>query len=157
MRVSIANRRKQLAQAIWLRARIEDHLAANAPLIVLGDLNDGPGLDEYEHLFGRSSVEIIMDDDLRDPHARQAMLPGPAAYPTSARFARPDQGRFLHALLDYIMVSPDLMRCDPRWRIWHPFEDAGVFADAPLREALLTASDHFPVTLDFDPSRLRGS
>lgn len=157
MRISIANRRKQLAQAIWLRARIESHLSANDPLIVLGDLNDGPGLDEYEHLFGRSSVEIVMGDDLHDPHARQAMRPGPAVSPTSARFARPDQGRILHALLDYMMVSPDLMRCDPEWRIWHPFEDALVFADAPLREALLTASDHFPVTLDFDPHGLGGS
>lgn len=60
MRLSIANRRKQLAQAIWLRTRIEEHLVAGDPMIVMGDLNDGPGLDEYEHLFGRSSVEIIL-------------------------------------------------------------------------------------------------
>ena len=62
MRLSIANRRKQLAQAIWLRARVAEHLELGDPLIVMGDLNDGPGLDEYEHLFGRSSVEIILGD-----------------------------------------------------------------------------------------------
>ena len=62
MRMAIANRRKQQAQAVWLRRRIEDHLRAGDPLIVLGDLNDGPGLDEYEHLFGRSSVEIMMGE-----------------------------------------------------------------------------------------------
>jgi len=43
MRRSIANRRKQLAQAIWLRGRVDTHLAEGTPLIVLGDLNDGPG------------------------------------------------------------------------------------------------------------------
>ena len=73
MRFSIANRRKQLAQAVWLRARIEAHLKADDALIVLGDLNDGPGLDEYENLFGRSSVEIILGETgcpcLYDPHA----------------------------------------------------------------------------------------
>ena len=60
LRISIANRRKQLAQAIWLRRRIAAHLDQGTPLVVMGDLNDGPGLDEYEHLFGRSSVEIIL-------------------------------------------------------------------------------------------------
>ncbi|HKK98357.1 MAG TPA: endonuclease/exonuclease/phosphatase family protein, partial [Marivita sp.] len=76
MRLSIANRRKQLAQAIWLRARVQEHLEAGDPIMVMGDLNDGPGLDEYEHLFGRSSVEIVLGDDdsaLFDPHASQAL------------------------------------------------------------------------------------
>ncbi|MCE8469933.1 endonuclease, partial [Rhodovulum sulfidophilum] len=58
IRISIQNRRKQLAQCIWLRQRIETHLDAGEALIVLGDFNDGPGLDEYEKLFGRSGVEI---------------------------------------------------------------------------------------------------
>ena len=35
-------------------------LDIGAEVIVLGDLNDGPGLDVYEELFARSSVEIIM-------------------------------------------------------------------------------------------------
>jgi hypothetical protein len=46
------------------------------------------------------------------------------------------------------MISPGLMGLSPRWRIWHPFDDAACFADTALREALLAASDHFPVTLD---------
>ncbi|NHX27717.1 endonuclease, partial [Escherichia coli] len=47
MRVSIQNRRKQLAQCIWLRQRVEAHLRQGDPMIVLGDFNDGPGLDGY--------------------------------------------------------------------------------------------------------------
>ena len=77
MRLSIANRRKQLAQAIWLRQRIAAHLAEGTPLMLMGDLNDGPGLDEFEHLFGRSSVEILMglpgELQIFDPNARRAL------------------------------------------------------------------------------------
>ncbi|GGB95704.1 endonuclease [Marivita lacus] len=153
MRLSISNRRKQLAQAIWLRARVSEHLSAGDPLIVLGDLNDGPGLDEYENLFGRSSVEIILGDgeaELYDPHASKALLRRIGAQPTTARFYIPKDDRYLQALLDYIMVSPDLRAKARRWRVWHPFDDPVCWNTPELREALLTASDHFPVTLDLD-------
>jgi endonuclease/exonuclease/phosphatase family protein len=153
MRISIANRRKQLAQAIWLRARIDAHLAEGTPLMVMGDLNDGPGLDEYENLFGRSSVEIVLGsgkDALFDPHARQALQRRLGAMPTSARFWIRTEERFLQALLDYIMLSPDLAAMSPRWRIWHPLDDPECWSVAGLRDALVAASDHFPVSLDID-------
>ena len=61
-----------------------------------------------------------------------------------------NEPRFLQALLDYIMISPDLMTKNPTWRIWHPFDDKHCWTLPELREALLTASDHFPLTLDID-------
>ncbi|KMK67677.1 endonuclease/exonuclease/phosphatase family protein [Puniceibacterium sp. IMCC21224] len=151
MRFSIANRRKQLAQAVWLRARVAEHLNRGDSLILLGDLNDGPGLDEYEHLFGRSSVEIILGAEpprLYDPHAAQALTRRIGDQPTSARFYIRPEHRYLQALLDYAMVSPDLRPKAQRWRIWHPFEDAECWETPELRDALLCASDHFPLTLD---------
>jgi len=154
MRISIANRRKQLAQCIWLRARIAAHLADAEPLIVLGDLNDGPGLDEYEKLFGRSGVEIVMgvgedrEAQLYDPHAARALQRRMAAQPATARFYLSQEKRYLSALLDYVMVSPNLRAKAADWRIWHPFDDPDCWQDAELRQALLHASDHFPVSLD---------
>ena len=156
MRMAIANRRKQQAQAVWLRRRIEEHLRAGDPLIVLGDLNDGPGLDEYEHLFGRSSVEIVMGDGadsalrLTDPHARRALTRRIGAMNTTARFYLSDEKRYLQALLDYVMVSPDLAAMRPAWRIWHPFDDPGCWKVPELRAALISASDHFPVSMDIE-------
>lgn len=150
MRISIANRRKQLAQAIWLRRRISWHLEEGHDLLVMGDLNDGPGLDQYEALFGRSSVEIVMGDDLYDPHAHRQHQPRPSGLPNSARFFDRTSKRYFGALLDYAMISNGLRALRPQWRIWHPFEDAEIFGDTALREALLTASDHFPVSLDLD-------
>ena len=153
MRLSIANRRKQLAQAIWLRARINDHLRAGESLVVMGDLNDGPGLDEYENLFGRSSVEILLKDGgapLYDPHAALALQRRLGAQPKTARFYLNGERRYLQALLDYILISADLREAAPDWRIWHPFDDPVCWNTPELRQALLTASDHFPVTLDLD-------
>jgi len=154
LRISIANRRKQLAQCIWLRQRVDADLAAHEPVIVMGDFNDGPGLDEYEKLFGRSGVEIVLGEDghvpLFDPHAQLALSRRAGAMPTTARFYVGEQKRYLSALLDYIMVSPDLRARSPKWRIWHPFDDPVCYRTPELREALLTASDHFPVTLDID-------
>lgn len=152
-RISIENRRKQLAECLWLRARIDRQLEAEDRLIVLGDFNDGPGLDEYEKLFGHSGVEIVMGlrpDQVRmtDPHAEMALTQPIGLHPTTARFWLQPKKRFFEALLDFIMVSPDLAATKPEWRIWHPFDDPAVTAVPELADALLSASDHFPVTMD---------
>ncbi|EDZ46194.1 endonuclease/exonuclease/phosphatase family protein [Leisingera daeponensis] len=146
--LTIANQRKQLAQARWLHLRVADHVAAGEHVIVLGDLNDGPGADGYEKDFGQSSIEIVLGDLLNDPHAQSLLQPRATSLPSTSRFYNPDTKRYFPALLDYVMISHSLMRFDPQWRIWHPFEDAECYADEELREALLNASDHFPVTLD---------
>jgi hypothetical protein len=153
-RLAIENRRKQLAQCIWLRERVLEHLKAGDSLLVMGDFNDGPGLDEYEKLFGRSGVEIVLGWDaphaerLFDPHARVAFGKKLAAAPSTARFYLDEERQYFSALLDYIMVSPDLRARAPVWRIWHPFDDPGCYRVPELRDALLAASDHFPVTVD---------
>ncbi|MCP5072042.1 MAG: endonuclease [Rhodobacteraceae bacterium] len=157
VQISIANRRKQLAQSIWVRQRVDDHLAEGDNLIVLGDFNDGPGLDEYEKLFGHSGIEIVLGvnkrtaDMLHDPHAKAAMAPRPGAVPTTARFYNHKSKTYLNALLDYVMLSDGLFqRAAPSWKIWHPFNDPECFKAKGLCDALLTASDHFPVTVDLD-------
>ncbi len=155
-RLAIENRRKQLAQCIWLRARVLEHLNAGDSVIVAGDFNDGPGLDEFEKLFGRSGVEIVLGWDeaketrLFDPHARLAISKKLGVQPATARFYLPERGQYFQALLDYIMVSPDLRAKAPKWRIWHPFDDPSCFRAPELCQALLAASDHYPVTIDID-------
>lgn len=152
MRISIANRRKQLAQCVWLRKRVEAHLDQGDDLIVMGDFNDGPGLDEYEKLFGRSGVEIVLgegaDNPLFDPHAQAALSRRIGASPVTARFRLRREGRYLSVLLDYIMVSDGVRKLHPEWTILHPFDHAACFDNKDLCTALLTASDHFPVVLD---------
>ena len=66
---------------------------------------------------------------------------------STSRFFLRDERRYLNALLDYIMVSPALKARNPNWHIWHPFDDRDCWDNPLIRDALLTASDHFPVTL----------
>ncbi|MDN5786050.1 endonuclease/exonuclease/phosphatase family protein [Pseudorhodobacter sp.] len=153
-RIAIDNRRKQLAQCLWLRARVEEHLSAGDALLVMGDFNDGPGLDTYEKLFGKSGVEIVMategpaDRQMTDPHAQMVLSRKVGAAPTSSRFYDRIHRRYFGALLDFILVSPDLAALAPHWRIWHPMDDPLCWKTPALRDALMTASDHFPVTID---------
>ena len=153
-RIAIENRRKQLAECLWLRARIDRQLAAGDSLIVMGDFNDGPGLDEYEKLFGHSGIEVVLgltappETRLHDPHAAMTLGHATGLHASTARFWLAPKQRYFEALLDFIMVSPDLVARAPDWRIWHPFDDPRITAVPELAEALLTASDHFPVTLD---------
>lgn len=152
--LALENRRKQVGQCLWLRARVERHLAAGDDLIVMGDFNDGPGLDEYEVLFGKSGVEIVIAPDapphmrLCDPHAAMALCGRMGLAATTARFWLAPKKRYFEALLDFIMLSPRLAARGPDWRIWHPWNDPACLAAPELHEALLQASDHFPVTLD---------
>ena len=154
VRISIENRRKQLAQSLWLRRRVEHHLEAGEDVIVMGDFNDGPGLDAYEKLFGHSSVEVVLGTDvppkmgLFDPHAAARLDLRDTWSPSTARFYLHHQKRYLNALLDFIMVSKGLHDLGPVWKIWHPFDDPDCFEAKKLCAALLDASDHFPVTLD---------
>ena len=154
MRISLMNRRKQLAQCAWLRARIDEHLAAGDDIIALGDFNDGPGQDKYERVFGRSGVEIVMGDVDRpdmllvNPYTRRRTTPY-GERPSTARFYNREKGGFLNALIDFVMLSPAIAaKTSPSWRIWHPFDDEACFEDAHIRQALLDASDHFPVSVD---------
>ena len=153
-KLALENRRKQMAQCLWLRGRVAAHLAAGDDLVVMGDFNDGPGLDAFEAQFGTSGVEIVLrpdappDQRLFDPHAAMALTARLGLSPTTARFWAAPQQRYFEALLDFIMVSPGLAARNPVWRIWHPWNDPACLATPELHEALLQASDHFPVTID---------
>lgn len=148
-RIAIENRVKQYAQAAWLRDRLTAHIEAGDPVVALGDFNDGPGYDPFERASGRSSVELVMGAGV--PPALRMVNPvaveGNGA--ATALFQNEANGGPVDALIDFIMLSPDLAASTrPAWRIWHPGKDPECAGDVGLRAALLDASDHFPVTVD---------
>ena len=59
--------------------------------------------------------------------------------PTSARFYLAPKKRFFEALLDFVMVTPDLAAKNPDWRIWHPFNEPHVTAIPELRGGSLAS------------------
>ena len=152
-RESRRNRLKLYAECAWIRRRVEDWLDAGKQFVVMGDINDGPGMDLYEMRYGRSAVEVIMGD-LFQP---QRVLRNYAGRPKWTRYGwEPASARFkdritespVNVLIDHILASPNLpVTGQPPCRIWNPYQDDDL---RDQRDHFRTASDHFPVTLDLD-------
>lgn len=143
IRIGFENRHKQIAQAKWLRARAK-HI--RGPLIIAGDFNDGPGYDDFERAIGESSVDILSEAGLvYDP----ALFGGERL--STARFASREDQSFREVLLDFIFVNSRARPLAEAWKIWHPLHDPWLSGHPKWRDALLRASDHFPVSLDLRP------
>ena len=152
-RESRRNRLKLYAECEWIRRRVDEWLDKNRHVIVMGDFNDGPGMDLYELKYGRSAVEIVMGELFQPDRILRnyAGKPKWTSYgwkPASARFKDRMTEDYVNVLIDHILVSPGLpVVSNSPHKIWNPYEndDAKTF-----RSDLLKASDHFPVTLDLD-------
>jgi len=152
---SLSNRRKLIAQCHWVRKRVEELIAADKNVMVMGDFNDGPGLDFYERQFGRSAVEITMGDMgnvdtlLRNPFTRAKWNKNKGWSPATASFFQFESRKTFNVLLDFIMVSPNILEENfVKWIIWNPNENRDDITNVTLKTALQKASDHFPVTFD---------
>ncbi len=150
-RESERNRRKLFAECSWIRKRVEEWLKQGRKVVVMGDLNDGPGMDFYEYRFGRSAVEIVMGDIFRPDtllsnHIGRPKWTSKGWSPYSARFKDRFTGSNVNVLIDHILSSTNLAVADEHpLRIWNPYEEE---AAKPLKQALTKASDHFPITLE---------
>lgn len=144
-------RRKHLGQCIWLRARIAEHFAAGDDVVVLGDFNDGPGLDQFEAEIGRSGLDLVLGSEAPDG---QTLATPIGDMPPTTRFWRREEKAYGEALIDYVMLSEDLAaRAGPQWTVWHPEREPRVAQDADLKAAVETASDHYPVSVELRLAR----
>lgn len=152
-RTSEKNRRKLFAECFSIRKRVDEWLAKERPVMVMGDINDGPGFDHYESKFGRSAVELIIGDifDRKNVLNYHIGRPKYGQYgwePSTASFTDSYTGDRVNALIDHIMASDDFKGLgDTPTLIWNPWQ---LEEAKPLKNALLDASDHFPVTFDFE-------
>jgi len=151
-RTSEKNRRKLFAECSSVRRRVDDWLDQDRAIVVMGDVNDGPGHDYYENRFGRSAVELIMGD-IFEP---ERVLRYPVGRPKFGRYGwEPSTARFkdkftddmVNALIDHILVSRHVTPVPDTAKVWNPYQ---LDEAKPFKSALLDASDHFPVTLDVD-------
>jgi len=120
--ISLANRKCLVGQALRLRQRLEQLLeAANAlPIVVMGDLNDGPGLDPFEKMIGRSFVETVMGSIYHPPgilhNALWWMSQDTATKKNlwTANFEDPVVRHPFHyrhrVWIDHILLSPDMLQ-----------------------------------------------
>lgn len=150
-RESQRTRRKLFAEANHVRLRVNEWLDEGRDVVVMGDINDGPGMDAHEFQFGRSAVEQIIGD-LFDPgrilwaHCGKPNWGSYGWEPSSARFRDPFTEDIVNVLIDHILASSELAVAGANaHRIWNPYQ---LDAAAPLKDDLLKVSDHFPVSLD---------
>ncbi|MEM6476650.1 MAG: endonuclease/exonuclease/phosphatase family protein [Pseudomonadota bacterium] len=145
------NRRRLFAECSHIRRRVENMLADEKPVVVLGDINDGPGMDYAEMRFGRSAVELVMGTVFEPRKILTSHLGEPkwGAFgfePSSARFQDRFTEDYVNVLIDHILASEGIAVADTDPHlVWNPFQ---LEAAKPHKTDLLRASDHFPVTLD---------
>ena len=151
-RTSERNRRKLFAECQSIRKRVDEWLEKQRKIIVMGDINDGPGFDYYESRFGKSAVELIIGDIFDHQGLLQYHLGRPKFErygwePSSARFKDNYTGDLVNVLIDHVIVSPSFsVSGDSPTKVWNPYQ---LTEAKPMKSDLLNASDHFPVTFDF--------
>ncbi len=152
-RESRRNRLKLYAECAWIRRRVEDWLKEGKKFAVMGDVNDGPGMDLYEMRYGRSAIELIMGDLFEPDRILRNFVGRPkwTSYgwkPASARFKDRITETNVNVLIDHILASPNLPTVgEMPVKVWNPYEQDDL---KQHRKQFLTASDHFPVTLDIN-------
>jgi endonuclease/exonuclease/phosphatase family metal-dependent hydrolase len=157
---SDANRKKILAQAshihdTFIDPYLTDDQTRHTPLIVCGDINDGPGLDASEkRLFG-SGVERLMGSiwqpdfclgnalfDALKPKEKKA-LNFSSIYTTSYRDPI-FNNTYQRDWIDHILYSKCLLG---NW-IRNAKVHEKMADDTPIWKKYKYASDHFPVSVD---------
>ncbi len=151
-RESIKNRKKLFAESAWIRKRTEKWLQENKRVVVMGDMNDGPGMDYYESSFGKSAVELLLGDlfdnkHLLVHHGGRPKWDSNGWVPSTTRFKDPITGRQVNAQIDHILLSNNIKITKDSYKIWNP---TNLDEAKPLKSELKNASDHYPVTLEID-------
>lgn len=152
--IALANRKKQFGQAKKIRSRLEQIMTEepDLPFIVMGDVNDEPGLDYFQRIVGAGTVETLMGDLF---HPEQILHNALYHFKQTGREKElwttefPDRivanFQFHRAWLDHIFVSPSMMKPNTPVKLVPESGDIGEKTDLAK-----SASDHFPVFCDLE-------
>ena len=151
-RESIKNRKKLFAECSWIRNRAEEWIDSGKRVLVMGDVNDGPGFDFYESKFGKSAIEILIGDLFDHKHLLMHFGGRPkwsisGWQPSTTRFRDPITRSLVNAQIDHVLVSENIVFTPNSYKIWNPSE---LDEAKPLKDELKNASDHYPVTVEVD-------
>lgn len=94
-------------EATLLREKIDQHLAANRHLIVLGDFNDGVGTRVYSTLIGKGRNRLF-DTQPHEKNGDSMPNPDPRYEPRRIRWTHYYAKEELYSRIDMILLSPSL-------------------------------------------------
>lgn len=154
---ALKNRRRISTEGKRTRSFLDARVEAdpNAAIIVLGDLNDGPGLDYFEdHYITHNVTDIIAGSVFAPENAfAHAQHDVPAAQRFTAEFEDfVPEPQVKRLLLDHVMVSPGLLgsgglrKSDSSGAVYHAEWEANVSGTGEDRNDRPT--DHRPVGVD---------
>lgn len=153
--ISERNRRKLYAECFSIRERCDQWLKKDSDLklAVVGDINDGFGLDYYEQRFSRSAVETLLGDVWAPDRILRHVLPQPKLgkygwTPSSSSFRDIVTENRVNVLIDHILVSRSVAFQNAL--VWNPFLKGAPTNVKNVKSELCSASDHFPISVNLD-------
>ncbi|WP_206069094.1 endonuclease/exonuclease/phosphatase family protein [Nonomuraea composti] len=162
VRAALRNRRRIANEAMRIRRAMERRLATEpeAAIIVLGDLNDGPGQDYFEEFYLAHNVTDILVGSPYQPerlfgHAQADVEEERRFSAVFDDFVTKEPNR--HVLLDHILLSPamthggaPLTKVPGSGRVEHDAWAAQLDGDGSARDR--RATDHRPVSVLLTPA-----
>lgn len=153
--LSERNRRKLYAECISIRERCDQWLSdkPDRPVIVMGDINDGAGLDYYERRLMRSAMEILLGDVWEPELVLKHVMPRPKLRrygwdPYTSRYTDRLTDDTFNVMIDHILVHYPAPVHDAI--VWNPYlkqkDTATTNQVRAIQTALREASDHYPVS-----------
>jgi hypothetical protein len=153
---ALKNRRRISTEGMRVRTYLDARMAADVktPILVLGDLNDGPGLDYFEQYYLSHNVTDILVGSAFQPewlfaHAQHDVPQADRYTAVFDDFVTAEKNK--HVLLDHILLSPGLQhgklkKVAKSGRVRHAEYDAEVVDNGKNRED--RPSDHRPVSVE---------
>ncbi|MDH7445113.1 endonuclease/exonuclease/phosphatase family protein [Aquimarina sp. 2201CG14-23] len=151
--ISVRDRMRLYAECISIRKRCNDYIDDNHNVVVMGDINDGIGMDFYENRFNKSAVEILLGDVWKPETILTSVLPKPkwtsnGWKPSSSRFKDRITEDYINVLIDHILISKGLKTLNAN--VWNPYLEKENTAIQSISKELKAASDHFPVVAEIE-------
>ncbi|ODS37945.1 MAG: hypothetical protein A7316_08820 [Candidatus Altiarchaeales archaeon WOR_SM1_86-2] len=151
--ISERDRKKLYAECISIRERCNEWLAKGENVIVMGDVNDGAGMDIYENRFKKSALETLLGDVWNPELILKSVVgrPKPDQYgwtPSSSSFKDKITKDTFNVLIDHILVSQKIKVVEGA--VWNPHLENSTQNIKALKNDLNKASDHYPILAEIE-------
>ncbi len=151
--ISARDRMRLFAECMSIRSKCDDYIKNGSEVIVMGDINDGIGMDFYENKFSRSAFELLLGDVWQVDKILKSVVKKPkwTSYgwsPSSSRFTDRIVEDTVNVLIDHIVLSKGLSF--ENGKVWNPYELKNDVVIQEIKDELKKASDHFPISAEIE-------
>ncbi len=151
--ISKRDRMRLYAECMSIRNKCDEYIGTDNNVIVMGDINDGVGMDFYENKFNKSAVEILLGDLWKPNMILKSVLSKPkwtsnGWKPSSSRYRDRITEDNINVLIDHILISEGLISSNAK--VWNPYLEKDDATIKAISNELKNASDHFPIVAEVE-------